>query len=174
MDIAQWHPDVILLSGNFYDDLYRQAASTTSNLYIQSVFYPLEMADENKATQDFLDVMDQYNPSGKVALLGMQSMSSWLLFAKAATECGSELTADCLVEKAAAQADWTGGGRHPRQTPGHTEPSPWLLLHGHDKDGFVYNKEATAPTEGLFNCDDENVFHMTGDYSKYGAPPPEG
>jgi hypothetical protein len=174
MNVAKWHPDVILLSANFYDDLYRQAATTDSNLYIQSAFYPLEMADQNKATQDYLDLMDQYNPDGKVALLGMQGLSSWLLFATAASECGSELTADCLLEKAGAQEEWTGGGLHARQTPGNDVPSPCFLLLGLDKDGFFYNEDATQPNEGIFNCDEDNVFEMTGDYSKYGAPPPEG
>ena len=169
MDIAGWHPQVILLSGNFYDDLYRQGASTESNLFIQSVFHPLEMADENKATQDYLDLMEQYNPDGKVALLGMQGMSSWLLFATAATACGSDLTAECLLTEAANQSDWTGGGLHSRQTPGNTEPSPCFLLLGLDDSGFVYNEEATAPTEGIYNCDEENVFEMTGDY---GVPKP--
>ncbi len=174
MDIAGWHPEVILLSGNFYDNLYKEGASPESNLFIQSVFHPLEMADENKATQDFLDLMDQYNPNGKVALLGQQGLSSWLLFATAAAACGSELTAECLLTEAAAQEDWTAGGMHARQTPGNEVPSPCFLLLGLDDSGFVYNEEATAPTEGIYNCDEENNFEMTGDYTEFGAPPPEG
>ncbi|MEQ1786896.1 MAG: ABC transporter substrate-binding protein [Acidimicrobiales bacterium] len=174
MDIAGWHPDVILLSANFYDALYAEGASTESNLLIQSVFHPLELADENKATQDYLDLMEQYNPDGKVALLGQQGLSSWLLFATAAAACGSDLTAECLLTEAAAQEDWTGGGLHARQTPGNETPSPCFLLLGLEDTGFVYNEEATAPTDGRFNCDEENVFQMTGDYSEYGAPPPEG
>jgi hypothetical protein len=170
MAIAGWHPDVILLSGNFYDDLYRQGANTEANLFIQSVFHPLEMADENKATQDYLDLMDQYNADGKVALLGMQGLSSWLLFATAAKACGSDLTGECLLEEAAAQEDWTGGGLHARQTPGNTEPSPCFLLLGLDESGFVYNEEATDPDEGIFNCGEDNVFEMKGDY---GVPRPE-
>jgi ABC-type branched-subunit amino acid transport system substrate-binding protein len=176
MAVADWHPDTILLSTNFYDDLYRQGATTDSNLYIQSGFFPLEQAADNKATQDYLDLMDQYNPDGKVAQLGMQGLSSWLLFAQAATACGSELTAECLLNEAAAPDGWTGGGLHARQTPGGDEPSPCFLILGLDDDGFFYNEEATAPTDGdgLYNCDEENVFHLTGDYSEYGAPPPEG
>jgi hypothetical protein len=174
MDTAGWHPDVILLSGNFYDALYQEAgAATADTLYIQSVFHPLEQADENKATQDFLDLMERYNPSGKVALLGMQGLSSWLLFATAASACGSELTAECLLREAAAVEDWTGGGLHARQTPGNTDPSPCFLILGLDPaDGFVYDEAATAPTEGdgLFNCDEGNTFELTGDY---GVPRPE-
>jgi hypothetical protein len=174
MAVADWHPDVILLSTNFYDELYRDGATADSNLYIQSAYYPLEMADENKATQDYLDLMEQYNPDGKIAQLGMQGLSSWLLFATAATECGSDLTAECLLEKAEAQSDWTGGGLHARQTPGGETPSPCFLIVGLDDSGWFYNEEATQPDEGVFNCDEENVFHLTGDYSEFGAPPPGG
>lgn len=174
MAVADWHPEVILLSTNFYDDLYRQGATTDSNLYIQSAFFPLEMAAENKATQDYLDLMEQYNPDGKVAQLGQQGLSSWLLFARAATACGSELTADCLLDEAAGETDWTGGGLHASQAPGSGKPSPCFLIIGLGEDGFFYNEEATAPTEGVFNCDEENVFELTGDYSEYGAPPREG
>jgi ABC-type branched-subunit amino acid transport system substrate-binding protein len=165
MDTAGWYPDVILLSGNFYDDLYRQAgAEVAGNLFIQSVFHPLEMASDNQATQDYLDVMEQYNPSGKVGLLGMQGMSSWLLFAEAATACGSDLTAECLLEEARAADGWTGGGLHARQTPGNAVPSPCYLLLGLDAEGFQYREEETAPTDGLFNCDPANVIDLQGDY----------
>ena len=94
------------------------------------------MAADNKATQDYLDLMEQYNPDGKVALLGVQGISSWLLFATAAAACGSELTADCLLEHAGAVKDWTGGGLHARQTPGNTVPSPCFLILGLDDDGL--------------------------------------
>ena len=72
--------------------------------------------------------MEQYNPAGKVAQLGVQAMSSWLLFAQAATECGSDLTAECLLEQAEAQEGWTGGGLHAAQTPGNDEPAECFLL----------------------------------------------
>ena len=159
METAGWHPDVLLLSSNFYDSNYaEQAAEVSGNIYIQSQFHPYELAADNKATQDYLDIMEQYNPGGKVALLGTQGLSSWLLFAKAATECGSDLTAECLLEKAAATTEWTGGGLHAPQTPGNTEPSSCYLILTLTPDGFVYNEDATAATDdGLFNCDPENV-----------------
>ncbi len=173
MDTAGWHPDAVLLSPNFYDDLYKQAATDRSvELYIQSAFLPLELADENKATQDYLDLMSEYNPDGKVALLGMQGLSSWLLFAQAATACGSDLTTECLLTEAASATGWTGGGLHAPQTPGNTVPSACFLLLGLDDTGFVYNETVTAPTDGdgLFNCDESNTFELQGDY---GVPRPE-
>ena len=111
---------------NFYDELYRQGATTDSNLYIQSAYHPLELADDNKATQDYLDLMEQYNPDGKIAQLGMQGLSSWLLFAQAATACGSELTAECLLTEAAAPDGVDRRGLHARQTPGNERAQPLL------------------------------------------------
>jgi hypothetical protein len=163
MDTAGWEPDVLLLSGNFYDDKYaEEAASVAPNLYIQSQFHPFELAEDNKATQDYLDLMEQYNPEGKVALLGVQAMSSYLLFAQAATECGSDLTPECLLENAEAAAEWTGGGLHSPQTPGNEEPSACFLVLTLGPEGFFFNEEATQATDGVYNCEPDNVMTLSG------------
>lgn len=159
---AGYSPDVILLSTNFYDSNYQaEAGDIAGNVFIQSAFYPLERSSENKATQDYLDLMERYNPGGKVALLGTQGLSSWLLFARAATACGSELTSECLLEEAGGITDWTAGGLHAPQTPGNTTPGDCFLVLGVDGDGFSYNEEATDPNDGLYNCDPENVFEVS-------------
>ncbi len=163
MDTAGWQPDVVLLSGNFYDAKYAaEAGDIAPKLYIQSQFHPFEQADENKATQDYLDLMEEYNPSGKVALLGVQGLSSWLLFAQAAAACGSDLTSDCLLEEAAKAEGWTAGGLHAPQTPGNADPSPCFLLLTLGPDGFTYDEEATDPDDGLYNCSPDNVFAVSG------------
>jgi hypothetical protein len=163
MDTAGWEPDVLMLSTNFYDDKYAEEASAVApNLYIQSAFHPFELAEDNKATQDYLDLMEQYNPEGKVAGLGVQSMSSFLLFATAATECGSDLTAECLLENAAAQEGWTGGGLHAPTVPGNDVASQCYLILGLEADGFFYNEEATQPNDGVYNCSPDNVKAITG------------
>ena len=163
MQTAGWYPDEILLSGNFYDGIYAaETAGASGELSIQSQFHPFELAEDNKATQDYLDLMDRYNPDGKVALLGAQSMSSWLLFARAATACGSDLTAECLLREAAAADGWTAGGLHAPQTPSNTEPSPCWLSLGLGDDGFEVNEETTQPNEGVYNCDEENILELTG------------
>jgi hypothetical protein len=163
MDTAGWYPDAILLSTNFYDDKYaEEAGSIAGNLYIQSAFYPFELAADNKATQDYLDLMSEYNSDGKVAGLGVQAMSAWLLFAQAATECGSDLTTECLLEKAEAVDGWTGGGLHAVQTPGNTTPTECGLLLGLDGDGFSYNADATEANDSIYNCTPDNVFQLAG------------
>ena len=163
METAGWYPEVILLSGNFYDASYAaETAGVSGNLSIQSQFHPFELAADNKATQDYLDLMERYNPGGKVALLGAQSLSSWLLFAQAATACGSELTADCLLEQAAAAEGWTAGGLHAPQTPSNTEPSPCWLSLGLGDDGFVLNEDITQADEGVYDCGPDNILELTG------------
>jgi len=163
MDTAGWRPDVILLSGNFYDANYAaEAGAIAGNIYIQTQFHPFELAADNKATQDYLDVMEQYNPGGKIAGLGVQTMSSFLLFARAATACGSELTAACLLENAAAAEGWTGGGLHASQTPSNDIPSPCYLILGLSADGFAVNEEATRADEGIYNCSPDNVHDLAG------------
>jgi hypothetical protein len=163
MDTAGWEPDVLLLSTNFYDANYAELAGDVApNLYVQSAFHPFELASDSKATQDYLDLMEQYNPDGKVAGLGVQSLSSFLLFAQAATECGSDLTAECLLENAEAAEGWTGGGLHAPQTPGNEVPSECFLILGLEAGSFFFNEEATQPTDGLYNCSPDNVATLTG------------
>jgi len=93
MQTDGYYPDVIFQGPNFYDKkLTDTGGDAIKNTWVSTGFVPFEKASENKATQDYLDIMKQYNPSGKVASLGLQAASSFLLFAKAATDCGANLT----------------------------------------------------------------------------------
>jgi ABC-type branched-subunit amino acid transport system substrate-binding protein len=170
MDTEGWYPEQIVQQANFYDRiLSAEGGEVAGPTYVRLQYYPFEMADENKATQDYLDLIDQYNKGGKVALLGAQGLSAWLLFATAADACGAELTRDCLLEEAAKVKDWTGGGLHAVQQPGNAEPSPCFLLLTVDEKGFTYDEKATQPTDGIYNCDPDNVVELEDDY---GVPRP--
>lgn len=95
METVGYFPDVTIQQTNFYDRRFIElAGDIAQNTYIRSAYHPYELADENPATADYLELMERYNPDGKVALLGTQSISAFLLFAQAATACGSELTRD--------------------------------------------------------------------------------
>ncbi|MGQ0832459.1 MAG: ABC transporter substrate-binding protein [Microthrixaceae bacterium] len=163
METAGWHPEITLLSANFYDaNFATEAGAVAGNLSIQTAFYPFEQASENKATQDYLDLMKQYNPDGKVALLGAQSISAWLLFAQSAAACGSDLTAKCLLAKAGAATEWSGGGLHAPATPSNTEPGDCWLSMGLSAKGFAVNEKATQANSGIYNCDPANVLTLKG------------
>src|SRR3546814_21093542 len=59
---------------------------------------------------------------------------------------------------------WEAGGLHAPQTPGNVTPSDCYLLLDLEPSGFVVNEDATKPDDGLYNCDEANVFALEGDY----------
>ena len=129
MQTEGWYPEVMIQQTNFYDSGYSDTiGANAGNTLIRGQYHLFEQADEHKATQDYLDLMEEYNPDGKIAQLGMQALSAFLLFAQAAKECTDELSRECILEKAAAVDDWTGGGMHAPQDPGGDEASPCFLL----------------------------------------------
>ena len=164
MDTAGWEPDVLMLSANFYDANYaEEAGDIAPNLYIQSQFHPFELADDNKATQDYLDLMEQYNPDGKVAGLGVQALSSYLLFAQAATECGSDLTAECLLENAEAAARLDRGWAARRHRPPATRCRA-IATFCSDSRRTASSTTRRPPSRrtGVYNCSPDNVMTLSG------------
>src|SRR3546814_14705692 len=144
MDIAGWYPDVILLSANFYDALYQEAgAELAGNLFIQSQFHPLELADDEKATQDYLDLMEQHNPAGKIALLGQQGLPTWLLFARDATRSGTDPTAQGVIDEARAMTVWEAGGLHAPQPPRTTTQPACHIRAALEPHDLAANRAAT-------------------------------
>jgi hypothetical protein len=161
MVTANFFPDVTIVGTNFYDTKFvQEGGANARNTFIRSFYFPLELKDENAATADYLSLMQQFNPSGKIAQLGLQGTSAWLLFAQAATACGSQLTAGCLLDKAKV-ATWTGGGLHAATGPDKNTPSSCFLLMKVDGTKFVYDEKDTAPNQGKFNCDPNNVATLT-------------
>jgi ABC-type branched-subunit amino acid transport system substrate-binding protein len=160
-----FYPDVIMETPNHYDHILTDTAGAAiKNTYVSSAFVPFEKASENKATQDYLDLMKQYNPSGKVASLGAQATSALLLFAQSATACGSNLTRQCVVQEAQKVTSWTGGGMHGASNPGKNLPTTCYVILKASASGFEYDEKATAPNKGLYNCDDANLIQLKNDY----------
>ncbi len=121
---ANYKLDWIRADANHYDaKLIDIGGAAIKNTYIRSVFYPFEDAGKNPATQQYLDAFQQYLPNGKAkAYLGLQAWSAWLLWAKAAKECGANLTRKCVYHNAEKVKSWTGGGLHATQNPGDNKP----------------------------------------------------
>lgn len=166
MQTEGWYPDFIHLQPNFYDKKFGDegATSVSDATYMRSPYPTFEMADEVPAMADYLELMERYNPEGKTAMLGMQGLSAFLLFATAANECGADLTRACVLENAAAQDGWTAGGLHSPQTPGNLVATECSLAIQVTDEGFVYDEELTQPNEGIYNCDPGNVIELTDDY----------
>jgi ABC-type branched-subunit amino acid transport system substrate-binding protein len=138
------------LEANFYEAQCAAANGDGSmdRSFLRMVFIPLEEADVVPAVRDYVDLVEA--SGGDVSLLGMQATSAFLLWASAASACGSELTRACVLERAGAVTDWTAGGLHvPTQPGANTAPECALLL---ELSGTSYRR--VAPEEaGTYDCD---------------------
>ena len=172
MQTEGWYPTYTHLQPNFMDAKFAQegGSSVSPATYMRSAFPTFAMAKQVPAMADYLELMRRYNPKGRTAFLGMQGLSAFLLFATAAKECGADLSRTCVLEKAAAQQDWTAGGLHSPQTPGNAVATQCSLAIQITKDGFRYDKKLTDPNQGVYNCDPGNVIALTNDY---GVPKPK-
>jgi hypothetical protein len=158
--------DWIHAGANHYDQgLIETAGSLANNVYVNNVIVPFELAgDEHPATEQYLELFEEYLPDGKArATLAINAFSAWLLFATSATECGTELTRSCVFENAKAVEEWTAGGLHAPTNPGSGQSSECFVPLQGAEDGFVVPEDLEA-NEGIFNCSPDNVFELEGDY----------
>lgn len=157
--------DWIISDANHYDEQLTSAGTAADGTYVRTAFYPFldeEAAQENPATAQYLDLMAQYKPDGKIANLGAQGLSAWLLFAKAANECGVDLTRDCVWAQATEITEWTGGGLHaPQDLASGNASNCFALL---DASGGEFALADVGADTGIYNCADGNVVDLTGDY----------
>ncbi len=148
-----YSPAVTLQETNFYDAEYLAAAGDAAEgTFIRTGLTPFEEAEPGSATQLYLDNVAAI--SGKVAVLGAQSTSAWLLFATAAKECdlADNLTRSCVLETAADVRDWEGGGLHAPTDPGDNSLSPCVAVLRVEDGAFV----RYAPESG-FACEPDEI-----------------
>lgn len=161
---AEYPLEWVRADANHYDEkLIDVGGDAVENVFIHSNFYPFEEADDNPATQQYLDAFAQYSPEGKDrAYLGLQGWSAWLLFAQAARDCGSDLTRSCVYDNAKQVHDWTGGGLHISGDPGTNTPGDCYTIVQATPGGFT--RPDIHPDDGIFRCGDENLYEFQGDY----------
>jgi ABC-type branched-subunit amino acid transport system substrate-binding protein len=162
-----YSPEFIRTDANHYDKtlIENGQAAIKNNVYVRSAFFPFEAAKPGTATQQYLDLFAKYAPNGKNrTYLGLQAFSAWLLFAKAAKECGNDLTRKCVYEKAKSVTSWDGGGLHSKQNPSSGKAGTCFTLEQATPTGFKVPN--VSPNDGIFNCDPKNVYVLKGDYPK--------
>jgi ABC-type branched-subunit amino acid transport system substrate-binding protein len=127
-----------------------QNGGAGDNVYVRMTGVPFELADQAPAVKQYMDLVAQSH--GTIGLLGEQAASSFLLWATGVKSCGSDVTAKCVLDAAAAQKNWDGGGLHVPANPGANEaPKCGMLLK---LDGAKWVK--VVPTTGeLFDCNDK-------------------
>ena len=138
-------PEFVRADANHYTPtLIELGGAAVDPVITRMGFYPFELADENPATTHYLQLMEEFNPDGKVALLGAQGLSGWLLFVTAANECDAAgtFTRDCIFE--AAKIERLDRRRAPQPAE---RPRPDLRrLHGRARSGARRRVHRTRPT----------------------------
>ena len=155
-----WNPDWILYSVQFYGPQALSAAKSLSSLpnsFVQFTALPFELKDKYPVLKQAEDIVKGGVSNARITSFTSSSMNAWMLWADSAKACGDNFTQDCILEKAKDHTDWTGGGLYPPQNIQTGAASPCIAMVKLTKDGFIYDEKVTAPTDGAFNCDPENV-----------------
>ena len=144
-------PQAWLSDANQYDSQFAswngQNGGDGDNVYVRVATVPFELAGQVPAVKQYMDLITA--EGGKIAFLGEQATSAFLLWATAVQSCGSNVTAKCVLDAAAAQKNWTAGGLHTPTNPGSNDaPSCGILMK---LQGGTFVK--VAPTASVFDCD---------------------
>ncbi len=173
MDELGYRPELIIQEASFYvDSLIRLGGSSAEGVVARTLYAPFEEADRYPGVAAYLDMMATYRPGGKVAGLGLQATSAYLLFAQSAARCldtdDGVLTRACVLREAAAVNDWTGGGMHAPTNPGTNEPGRCtVLMQVVDGAWRRLFPEIGSPDDNYqgWHCSpDDQVLQLRGDY----------
>lgn len=168
-----WQPKAIILTSIGYNDSTIEAAKTSDlpPTWAALNYWPFELADENAAVQELMDLVYGVNPDAKLNNFHVSAINAWLLWASSAKACGSDLTVECVLGEAKTQSSWTAGGMLPEidLSVENPEPHSCVVLMKATADGFVYDEEVTKPTDAIYNCDLSNIAKLTEDYSTDGG-----
>ncbi len=160
--------DYVVEGTQFYDPKTIAAAKATSfpSTWVYLSHLPFEMASQYPVVQQLESIMKAWNAHPKFNDFVALAFSAWTLWAKSATACGNDLTQACVLAKAASEKNWTAGGFYsPRDTnPANPlQPTCYVLMKV-TPSGFVYDKAATQPNNGVYNCDPRNVVALEHAY----------
>jgi ABC-type branched-subunit amino acid transport system substrate-binding protein len=154
MEQQGWRPTVTDLEANFYNRDYAASGESAEGSFVRIGIVPFEEADQNPATQQYLDAIEDYTDGGKVATLGVHSFSAGLLFAQAAQATGTDLTRENVIAELQAIHEWTGGGLHGTNDPGTNTPGPCFIVMEVQDGAFV--RRYPLPEDAAYVADGAN------------------
>ena len=167
MNTAGYNPTFMLLTTQFYEQSTIQAAASTHfpPTYLSMQYWPFELASQSPGVQQLQAIMKKYSPGDPVDFSDEIALDSWLLFAKSATACGAGLTTSCVLDHAAGETNWTGGGlaapvAHLALSNQNPQPSDCFILMNVEPNKFVYDKTDTNPNQQIWHCDPKTLFHV--------------
>jgi len=169
MTTAGYKPAFVALGIQFDNSETQRAVAANPALppvYVGTTFWPLALASQNPSTEELVTIMHKYAKGDSVDFDDEEGAESWLLWAKSASACGANLTVTCVLTHAAATNNWDAGGI---QAPiasltlsnENPQPSPCYAMLQLTAKGIVYDKAITKPTQSIWNCNPNNVVHLT-------------
>jgi Periplasmic binding protein len=168
MATDNYNPAFVILGVQFYEKstIQGMAGLHLPPVYVETSWWPLEMASQNPSTEQLLQVMHKYAKGDSVDFDDEEAAEAWLLWAKSASACGANLTVSCVLNNAAATKNWSAGGIEApvaqlTMSNENPHPSPCFALLQAKPSGFVYEKAITQPTQSIWNCNPKNVVNLT-------------
>jgi hypothetical protein len=165
MNDVGWKPAFVLWSFQFYDPKSVAAAKVEKfpPSYVALDALPAELVNQYPVLQQIRSILTAGVAHPKYTSFNGLAFSAWTLWAQSASECGADLTQKCILAKA-ARSNWDAGGFFPPHStvPGKQNASDCFLLVRLTPNGFVYDKKATEPNRGLYNCNPNNYVHVSG------------
>lgn len=171
-----------LLETNMYDPLlFSVGNQVPEGSYVRLTTKPIEEAARWPAVKQYLNTLKQYVPGAKTGPLGIQSTSAWLLFATAAKACAAKnnnvLERNCILEQAAAQSNWTGGGLHAATDPARYDQAKagkcgmLLIVKGGKFKRLTPRIGAKGDDGGGFTCPSNGVTAVPANAGKGNVDP---
>ncbi|HEX4017942.1 MAG TPA: ABC transporter substrate-binding protein [Frankiaceae bacterium] len=112
MNDTGFKPQWLLFGQTFYSPKSVQAAKAAASLpttYVNLNNLPFELTDQFPVVQQAKDIMAAGPGTAGLDAFTALAFNSWVLWAQAATECGSDLTQDCVLAKAGSRVGWSAG-----------------------------------------------------------------
>jgi ABC-type branched-subunit amino acid transport system substrate-binding protein len=168
MNTAGYNPPFMLLTTQYYNSSTAQAAASTRfpSTYLAIQYWPLELASQSPGLEQLISIMHKYRNGDQIDWDHELAFASWVLFAKSASACGSELTTSCVLSHAAGEQNWSAGGltapvAHLAMADQNPTPSDCFLLMTVQPQKFVYDRADTSPNNQIWNCDPKSLFHVS-------------
>ncbi len=135
-------------------------------IYFAAQTWPFELASQSPGLEQLIALMRKDAPDDTIDTNDEYAIDAWLLFAKSASACGANLTVSCVLDHAAAETNWTGGGvyapiAHLGMSDQKPTPSDCFLLMRVKGSGFAYDKADTMPNEQIWHCDPKSLYAVS-------------
>jgi hypothetical protein len=168
MQAAGYNPAFVYM----YENLYvKPTAQATASMHLPPTYlalqlWPFELASKSPGLTELDAIMHKYASGTTIDQNDELAASSWVLWAKSATACGTNLTVSCVLSHAASQKNWSAGDIQAptaqlamsNQNPTPSDCFTMVQLQG---GKFAWDKSLTAPNNQIWRCDPKTLFKVS-------------